>query len=171
MIKSLPIIEQESPARAAIGFDEKLARHNLELRAASVDVLQVNVGKLCNQACKHCHVDASPKRTEIMSVETAEQILATVRRFKIPTLDITGGAPELNASFRRLVSESRAAGTRVIVRHNLTVMFEPGQADLPEFSATIGWRSFHLCRISFRRKPTRSAGKACLINQSKRCAA
>ncbi len=133
MIKSLPIIEQESPARAAVGFDEKLARHNLELRAASVDVLQVNVGKLCNQACKHCHVDASPKRTEIMSVETAEQILATVRRFKIPTLDITGGAPELNASFRRLVSESRAAGTRVIVRHNLTVMFEPGQADLPEF--------------------------------------
>ncbi len=68
-----------------------------------------------------------------MSPETAEQILAAIQRFKIPTLDITGGAPELNASFRRLVSESRAAGTRVIVRHNLTVMFENGQADLPEF--------------------------------------
>ena len=133
MIKSLPVIERESLARAAVGFDEKLARHNLELRAATVDVLQINVGKLCNQACKHCHVDASPKRTEIMSGETAEQILAAIRRFKIPTLDITGGAPELNASFRRLVSESRAAGTRVIVRHNLTVMFENGQEDLPEF--------------------------------------
>lgn len=133
MTKSLPIIERESPARAAIGFDEKLARHNLELRAATVDVLQINVGKLCNQACKHCHVDASPKRTEIMSGETAEQILAAISKFKIPTLDITGGAPELNASFRRLVSESRASGTRVIVRHNLTVMFESGQADLPEF--------------------------------------
>ncbi len=133
MKKSLPVIERESPARAAIGFDEKLARHNLELRAATVDVLQINVGKLCNQACKHCHVDASPKRTEVMSPETAEQILAAIRRFRIPTLDITGGAPELNHSFRRLVSESRAAGTHVIVRHNLTVMFEPNQADLPGF--------------------------------------
>lgn len=133
MVKILPVIEREFPARAAVGFDEKLARHNLELRAATVDVLQINVGKLCNQACKHCHVDASPKRTEIMSPETAEQILMAIRRFKIPTLDITGGAPELNASFRRLVSESRQAGTHVIVRHNLTVMFEPGQADLPEF--------------------------------------
>ena len=129
----LPIIEKESPARAAFGFDEKLARHNLDLRAAAVDTLQVNVGKLCNQACKHCHVDASPKRTEIMSSETAEQILTAIRKFKIPTLDITGGAPELNASFRRLVTEARAAGTRVIVRHNLTVMFERGQEDLPEF--------------------------------------
>jgi radical SAM/Cys-rich protein len=133
MIKSLPVIEREFPARAAVGFDEKLARHNLELRAATVDVLQINVGKLCNQACKHCHVDASPKRTEIMSPETAEQIITVIRRFKVPTLDITGGAPELNASFRRLVSESRASGTHVIIRHNLTVMFEPGQADLPEF--------------------------------------
>ena len=133
MIKSLPIIEREFPALAAVGFDEKLARHDLDLRAATVDTLQINVGKLCNQACKHCHVDASPKRTEVMSGETAEQILAAVRRFKIPTLDITGGAPELNHSFRRLVSESRQAGTRVIVRHNLTVMFERGQEDLPEF--------------------------------------
>jgi radical SAM/Cys-rich protein len=133
MIKSLPVIERDSPARAAVGFDEKLARHNLELRAGIVDVLQINVGKLCNQACKHCHVDASPKRTEIMSPETSEHILAAIRRFKIPTLDITGGAPELNASFRRLVSESCQAGARVIVRHNLTVMFERGQEDLPEF--------------------------------------
>lgn len=133
MIKSLPIIERESPARASVNFREKLARHNLDLRAATVDTLQINVGKLCNQACKHCHVDASPTRTETMSGETAEQIIAAIRRFNIPTLDITGGAPELNYSFRRLVTESRAAGTCVIVRHNLTVMFENDQADLPEF--------------------------------------
>jgi radical SAM/Cys-rich protein len=95
--------------------------------------LQVNVGKLCNQTCKHCHVDASPKRTEIMTRETAEAVIDAVRRFRIPTLDITGGAPELNPSFRWLVSEARRMATHVMVRHNLTVMFEPGQEDLPEF--------------------------------------
>ena len=129
----LTVIEREFPVQTVVGFDEKLAAHNLDLRAATVDILQINVGKLCNQACKHCHVDASPKRTEIMSGETAEQILAAIHKFKIPTLDITGGAPELNPSFRRLVTEARKAQTRVIARHNLTVMFEDGQEDLPEF--------------------------------------
>ncbi len=114
-------------------FQQKLAAHGLELRAASVETLQVNVGKLCNQACKHCHVDASPKRTEIMTRATAEQVLAALRRFRISTLDLTGGAPELNPSFRWLVTEARALGTHVMVRHNLTVMFEPGQEDLPDF--------------------------------------
>lgn len=114
-------------------FEQKLASHGLELRAASVATLQVNVGKLCNQACKHCHVDASPKRTEIMTRETGEQVLSALRRFRIPTLDLTGGAPELNPSFRWLVTEARTLGTHVMVRHNLTVMFEPGQEDLPEF--------------------------------------
>jgi radical SAM/Cys-rich protein len=120
-------------AAATDSFDAKLAEHRLELRASSVETLQINVGKLCNQACRHCHVDASPKRTEIMTAETAEACLDAVRRDRISVVDITGGAPELNPSFRRLVSESRAAGARVLVRHNLTVMFEPGQEDLPEF--------------------------------------
>lgn len=114
-------------------FQQKLAAHGLEVRATAVETLQVNVGKRCNQACKHCHVDASPKRTESMSRETAEQVLAALQRFRIPTLDITGGAPELNPSFRWLVAEARARGTHVIVRHNLTVMFEPEQEDLPDF--------------------------------------
>lgn len=132
--KALPVLKDQSPfARASIEFDEKLSAHNLTLRAGAVDTLQVNVGKLCNQACKHCHVDAGPKRTEIMTRETIEEIVAVIRRFRIPTLDITGGAPELNESFRYLVKQARAAGARVLVRHNLTVMFEPGQADLPEF--------------------------------------
>ncbi len=131
----LPVIQPAVNAqpRAHVGFDEKLAAHSIELRAATVDTLQVNVGKLCNQACKHCHVDASPSRTEIMTRETAEAVIDAVRRFGIPILDITGGAPELNPSFRYLVREARAAGARVIVRHNLTVMFETGEEDLPEF--------------------------------------
>ncbi len=132
--KALPVVKDQSPfARASIEFDKKLSAHNLTLRAGAVDTLQVNVGKLCNQACKHCHVDAGPKRTEIMTHETIEEIVNAIRRFRIPTLDITGGAPELNPSFRYLVESARAAGARVIVRHNLTVMFEPGQNDLPEF--------------------------------------
>ncbi|HEX7955940.1 MAG TPA: arsenosugar biosynthesis radical SAM (seleno)protein ArsS [Pyrinomonadaceae bacterium] len=135
MTKALPVVRGASaaPPVPAAGFDEKLAAHGLSLRAAAVETLQVNVGKLCNQACKHCHVDAGPKRTEIMTAETAGQVLEALKRFRIPTLDITGGAPELNPSFRRLVAEARRAGAHVIVRHNLTVMFEPGQEDLPDF--------------------------------------
>ncbi len=138
MVRGLPVLETKQvpstvPA-TLISFDEKLAAHNMNLRAAAkIETLQVNVGKLCNQACKHCHVDASPTRTEIMARDVAEQVIAAVRRFSIPTLDITGGAPELNPSFRFLVTEAQAAGAHVLVRHNLTVMFEPGQSDLPEF--------------------------------------
>ena len=130
----LPVIEDTRMPLSGPSFDERLAAYGIELRsAAAIDTLQVNVGKLCNQACKHCHVDAGPKRTEIMQPETVEQVLAAVSKFRIPNLDITGGAPELNPSFRRLVTGARAAGAHVMVRHNLTVMFEPGQADLPEF--------------------------------------
>lgn len=129
----LPVIQAELTANSSIDFDEKLAAYGVELRAAAVDTLQVNVGKLCNQACKHCHVDASPTRTEIMTRETAAQVIAAVQKFRIPTVDITGGAPELNPSFRYLVTKARALGAHVIVRHNLTVMFEPDQEDLPEF--------------------------------------
>jgi radical SAM/Cys-rich protein len=132
MPQALPVLD-DSRAFAAADFGAKLAAHGLTLRAAAVETLQVNVGKLCNQACKHCHVDASPARTEIMTRETVEQVLAALRRFRVPTLDITGGAPELNPSFRHLVAQARALGTRVLVRHNLTVMFEPGQDDLPDF--------------------------------------
>ncbi|MGI8788677.1 MAG: arsenosugar biosynthesis radical SAM (seleno)protein ArsS [Pyrinomonadaceae bacterium] len=116
-----------------VGFAEKLATHNLDLRSTDVEILQVNVGKLCNQACLHCHVDASPKRTEIMTRETVEACLDVLRRYEIPTLDITGGAPELNPHFRYLVAEALRTNAKVIVRHNLTVMFENGQTDLPEF--------------------------------------
>jgi radical SAM/Cys-rich protein len=122
------------PVLVISDFDETLAAHGLgELRAARPAALQVNVGKVCNQACKHCHVDAGPNRTESMSRETAEQVIEAVRRFHIATVDITGGAPELNPSFEHLVTESRRAGAHVMVRHNLTVQFVEGKQHLPEF--------------------------------------
>ena len=134
MSKLLPVIHKEdNVAHSEVAFDEKLAAYSIELRAAKIDTLQVNLGKLCNQACKHCHVDASPKRTEIMTRETVAEVIDALRRFQIPTLDITGGAPELNPSFRYLVTEARQLGVHVMVRHNLTVMFESGQDDLAEF--------------------------------------
>jgi radical SAM/Cys-rich protein len=121
----------ESP----VSFEEKLTQNNLDLRTTNVEILQVNVGKLCNQACKHCHVDASPTRTEIMQRETIDACLAILREYKIPTLDITGGAPEMIPDFRYFVEEAGKTGAKIMVRHNLTVMFEDGFEDLPEFFA------------------------------------
>lgn len=118
-------------------FEETLHRHGIaELRRAEVTTLQVNVGKLCNQACHHCHVEAGPKRTEIMSSAVADRILALLAATPtIRTVDITGGAPELNENFTRLVLLARSLGRHVIDRCNLTVLFEPGQEDLTEFLA------------------------------------
>jgi len=118
-------------------FDDVLAEYGLPPLATSrVEVLQVNVGKLCNQTCAHCHVDAGPDRREAMTRETARQVVELLERYPIPTLDITGGAPELNPQFRYLVEEASRLGRRVIDRCNLTVLVLPGQADLVEFLAT-----------------------------------
>lgn len=117
-----------------ITFEEKLAEHGVpELRAADIAVLQINVGKKCNQACKHCHVDAGPNRTEEMTSETADQVIAALRNSNIRTLDITGGAPELNANFERLITEAKKLGRHVIVRCNLTVLLLPEKLHLPKF--------------------------------------
>lgn len=118
-------------------FEKMLAAHNLHpLRARRVETLQVNVGKVCNQTCRHCHVDAGPHRTESMTRETAAQCLRVLREHaSIATLDITGGAPELNPNFRWMAAEARAMGRRVIDRCNLTVFFVEGQRDLPQFLA------------------------------------
>jgi len=135
MTSTVQITRNGKPAlpHSLIDFDEKLHAHGLELRSTEIEILQINVGKLCNQACRHCHVDASPKRTEIMTRETVEECLDVLRKYKIPTLDITGGAPEMIPDFRYLVTEAGKTGAKIIVRHNLTVMFEEGQTDLPEF--------------------------------------
>jgi radical SAM/Cys-rich protein len=121
---------------ACPSFDARLAEAGFHpLHATGITVLQINVGKLCNQTCRHCHVDAGPDRTETMSRETAEQCLAALAQTDIPTVDITGGAPELNANFRRLVEGSRALGRHVMDRCNLSVLLIPSQADLAEFLA------------------------------------
>jgi radical SAM/Cys-rich protein len=109
------------------------------LRRSRTTTVQVNVGKVCNQACHHCHVDAGPKRTERMSADQIERVLALLGRSPgVDLLDITGGAPELNAGFRDLVAGARNLGRRVIDRCNLTVLFEPGMIGLAEFLAAMG---------------------------------
>jgi radical SAM/Cys-rich protein len=106
------------------------------LRATGITVFQVNVGKLCNQTCRHCHVDAGPDRTESMSRETAELCIEALAKTDIPTVDITGGAPELNPNFRWLVEQSRVRGRHVMDRCNLSVLLLPSQSDLPKFLAS-----------------------------------
>jgi radical SAM/Cys-rich protein len=121
---------------SCLPFETQLTRIGLlPLRATGITVFQINVGKLCNQTCRHCHVDAGPDRIEIMSRETAEQCIRALAKTDIPTVDITGGAPELNPNFRWLVEQSRALGRHVMNRCNLSVLLLPSQADLAEFLA------------------------------------
>ena len=108
------------------------------LSRGRLETLQVNLGYLCNQQCQHCHVNAGPGRTEIMSAETIDLILDFLARSGIRSLDLTGGAPELNPGFRYLVSQARAMEVQVIDRCNLTVLLEPGNDDLAEFLAAQG---------------------------------
>jgi radical SAM/Cys-rich protein len=106
------------------------------LRRKALETLQVNLGYKCNQACLHCHVNASPDRKEMMSHETVGEVIAYLRAARIGTLDLTGGAPELNPHFRELVRTARAMDVRVIDRCNLTILDEPGFEDLAEFLAS-----------------------------------
>jgi len=106
------------------------------IRRNSLDVLQVNLGYRCNQSCQHCHVNAGPSRTEAMKTETAELVLAVLKARRVGTLDLTGGAPELNPNFRDLVRATTDMGCRVIDRCNLTVLLEPGQEDTADFLAS-----------------------------------
>lgn len=105
------------------------------IRRRRLEAVQVNLGYVCNQACLHCHVNAGPTRTESMTAQTVEQVLAFLAASGAATLDLTGGAPELNPHFRPLVARAREMGVRVMDRCNLTVLEEPGQEDLAEFLA------------------------------------
>lgn len=105
------------------------------IRRKRVDTLQVNLGTTCNQTCVHCHVNAGPNRTEQMDLDTVDQVLDVLRSRRIGTLDLTGGAPELNAHFRYLVESATELGVRVIDRCNLTILSEPGQQTLAKFLA------------------------------------
>ena len=105
------------------------------IRRGRLDTLQVNVGYRCNQSCVHCHVNAGPNRTEEMSAAIVDTVLDFIDRRRITTLDITGGAPELNPNFRRLVTSARDMGVKVMDRCNLTILELPGHEDLAEFLA------------------------------------
>jgi radical SAM/Cys-rich protein len=118
-------------------FGETLAAHQLpELVTDSVEILQVNVGKLCNMTCQHCHVDAGPDRkVENMNRETVDACLAAIKSANISTLDLTGGAPEMNQHFRYFVTEARKLNCHVIDRCNLTILLANGFKDMPQFLA------------------------------------
>lgn len=114
-------------------FAQRLNLNGNGLTRRAVDVLQVNIGRYCNLACVHCHVESGPSRKEMMSRETVDAVLAFLARSNIPTLDITGGAPELHADFDYLVESAARLGRHVMDRCNLTVIFENGKEYLPEF--------------------------------------
>ncbi|NQT15381.1 MAG: arsenosugar biosynthesis radical SAM protein ArsS [Planctomycetes bacterium] len=117
-------------------FEDSLASDGLwPLEATGIEVLQINLGRLCNMSCRHCHVDAGPARREIMTRSVAEACMAALARTDVPVLDVTGGAPEMNPEFRRIVEEARRLDRHVIVRSNLTILLQPGYAEVPEFLA------------------------------------
>jgi radical SAM/Cys-rich protein len=120
-----------------VSFDEALGRHGLgPLRRSAPTTLQVNVGRLCNLACHHCHVEAGPKRKESLSPKVADRLLELLATSPdVGILDLTGGAPEMNPHFRQLVTGARRLGRRVIDRCNLTILGEPGFEDLADFLA------------------------------------
>jgi radical SAM/Cys-rich protein len=130
--------QREVLARTPVArtFEEALGDAGLHpLRATGIEILQVNVGKKCNQTCHHCHVDAGPDRTEMMSDQVLDTVLEVLAATDIPTLDITGGAPEIHARFDELVVRAREMGRHVIDRCNLTITTLPNYRYLPEFLA------------------------------------
>jgi len=117
-------------------FREKVESAGTRLTKSPIEILQVNLGKLCNLTCAHCHVEAGPTKTkENMDRTTAEAVVTYMKNSGVKTLDLTGGAPEMNPNFRYLVTEARNFGVHVIDRCNLTVLFLPGQEDLGRFLA------------------------------------
>lgn len=131
-------VQQETLRRLPLAreFHEALAGCGLwPLQPTAIEIFQINVGKLCNQTCRHCHVDAGPDRREVMTRETMELCMAALARTAIPRVDITGGAPELNPHFRWLVERCAALGRQVMDRCNLTILEQPAYRDLPELFA------------------------------------
>ncbi|PYL91030.1 MAG: radical SAM protein [Verrucomicrobia bacterium] len=118
-------------------FSETLTAHSLALRRSKTEVLQVNVGKLCNLTCMHCHVNAGPKRKEIMTRGTVDRVIDWFARTEIPTIDLTGGAPEMIPDFRYFIERVKTLrpSRRVIDRCNLTILLEPGYEGLAQFLA------------------------------------
>ena len=126
-LRALPLTRSFESALASAGLHP--------LMPTGIEVLQINVGRRCNQTCSHCHVDAGPDRTEVMARDVVEACLAFLERHRIPALDITGGAPELHPHFREIVARATASGARVMHRCNLTAILLPNYADIPALLA------------------------------------
>jgi radical SAM/Cys-rich protein len=124
-----------APAIQPNRFEEKLSAHGLALKRAKLQTLQINVGRKCNQACRHCHVDAGPWRTEMIGQDVAHRVGEWIRQFQPEIVDITGGAPELSEFFRYFVETARGAGSHVIDRCNLTIIEDEGYGELPAYLA------------------------------------
>lgn len=123
-------------------FDEKYKETGEEvLRTGEIEIFQINLGKMCNQVCKHCHVDAGPDRKEIMTKETMTQCLTALAQTDIPIVDVTGGAPEMNPNFKWFVDEVKKLGRHMMVRSNLTILVTNGYEDYAGFMAK------HKCEI------------------------
>ena len=140
-ITAEPRPEKDQLSGAWPAFASTLAEHGRTLRRRVLTTLQVNVGKLCNQTCRHCHVEAGPRRKEIMTAATAARVVELMQAEgaeALETVDITGGAPELCPQFRYIARAARARGLRTIDRCNLTVLLEPGQRDTAQFLADEG---------------------------------
>ncbi|HEY9738589.1 MAG TPA: radical SAM protein [Trichocoleus sp.] len=135
MVQS-PLSSSAPAAPSSSGVTPFATKLGAPLTKLPITTLQINLGRRCNLACTHCHVEAGPKRTEELLPEVCDQLIEIIRRFpQIQTVDLTGGAPEMNYGFRPLVEAARAAGKTVIARSNLTIFFEPGYDDLPEYYA------------------------------------
>lgn len=127
------MIDIQSPRATLTPFSQKLG---VPLTKKQINVLQINLGKRCNLACTHCHVEAGPKRTEELSPEVCQQLIELINKFpQIQIVDLTGGATEMNYGFKPLVEAARNTGKQVIVRSNLTIYFEKGFEDIPEYCA------------------------------------
>jgi radical SAM/Cys-rich protein len=149
-----PDVQNEALTRVPLAceFEEAVSRcGSWPLKALDIEILQINIGKLCNQTCRHCHVDAGPDRREVMTREIMALCLDALDRSSISTVDITGGAPELNPNFRWLVAECRARGRQVIDRCNLTVLELASQRDLAQFLA--GHQVQVVCSLPHYRAP------------------
>ena len=119
-------------------FQTRIHDPALARTADHLGVLQVNVGRLCNLSCKHCHLEAGPHRTEVMTRETMEHVLRVLRAWGFKTLDVTGGAPEMNPNYQWLIEEGGQSGAHVMTRSNLAILSEPGYEHLSEFLASHG---------------------------------
>src|SRR6202051_443937 len=130
----LAILEDEGEHRHASFKDKSQQTGVFPLKPSGIEIFQVNVGKMCNQTCNHCHVDAGPDRKEIMTRETMQFCLDALKTSDIRNVDLTGGAPEMNPNFRWFVEEITKLGKEVIVRCNLTIILaNKTYNDLPEF--------------------------------------